>query len=177
MGRSRSWPRLARSFLPALLIALLIVGLGFAVATRSVAASSTAATVNIAIGDNTFTPAAVTANVGDTIVWTNTGKVAHDVTGLNGAPIMSPRNLAPGATFSYTATTAGTFAYVCTLHLNQSGTLTVQAAAAIPVAAPRTGGGGMAGGGASQWQQLAGLGVLLALSLGALVALRLRRAA
>jgi plastocyanin len=176
MGRSRSWPRLARSFLPALLIALLVVGVGFALASRSAAASTAAATVNIAIGDNNFTPEAVTVNVGDTVVWTNSGKVAHDVTALNGGAFTSPRNLAPGATFSYTATTAGTFAYVCTIHLNQNGSLTVQAPAAVPVAAPRTGGGGMAGGVTSQWQQLAGIGALLVLGIGALVALRLRRA-
>jgi hypothetical protein len=47
----------------------------------------------------------------------------------------------------------------------------------VPAAAPRTGGGGMASRGSSPWQQLAGIGVLLALGIGALVALRLRRAA
>jgi plastocyanin len=175
MGRSRSWPHRCRSFLPALLIALLVAGLGLAVASRSAAASGTAA-VNIAIGDNNFTPQAVTANVGDTIVWTNNGKVAHDVTALNGA-FNSPRNLAPGATFSYTATTAGSFAYVCTIHLNQNGTLTIQAAPAAPVAVPNTGGGGMAGLAPSSWQQLAALTALLALITRTLVALRLRRAA
>jgi plastocyanin len=176
MGRSRSWPRHCRSFLPALLIAFLVAGLGVAMASRSAAASNSAATVNIEIGDNTFTPKEVTANIGDTIVWTNKGKVAHDVTALNGA-FSSPRNLAPGATFSYTATTAGSFAYVCTIHLNQDGTLTVQAAPAVPAAAPRTGGGGMAGIAPSSWQQLVALGALFALGAGALVALRLRRAA
>jgi plastocyanin len=176
MVRSRRWPHRCRSFLPALLIALLVAGLGLAMASRSAAASSTAATVNIEIGDNTFTPKEVTANVGDTIVWTNKGKVAHDVTALNGA-FNSPRNLAPGATFSYTATTAGSFAYVCTIHLNQDGTLTIQAAPAAPAAVPNTGGGGMAGIAPSSWQQLAVLGALLALGTAALVALRLRRAA
>jgi plastocyanin len=176
MGRSRSWPHRCRSFLPALLIALIVAGLGLAVASRGAAASGTAATVNIAIGDNNFTPKEVTANVGDTIIWTNKGQVAHDVTALNGA-FTSPRNLAPGASFSYTATAAGTFAYVCTIHLNQDGTLTIQAAPAAPAAVPNTGGGGMAGIAPSSWQQLAALGALLALSAGALVALRLRRAA
>jgi plastocyanin len=176
MVRSRRWTHRCRSFLPALLIALLVAGLGLGMASRSAAASSTAATVNIEIGDNTFTPKDVTANVGDTIVWTNKGKVAHDVTAVNGA-FNSPRNLAPGATFSYTATTAGSFAYVCTIHLNQDGTLTIQAAPAAPVAVPNTGGGGMAGIAPSSWQQLAALGALLALGAGALVVLRMRRAA
>lgn len=63
------------------------------------------------------------------VVWTNKGRVAHDVTAGNGA-FSSPRNLAPGASFSYTATTAGTFAYQCTIHVNHDGVLTVQAAAA-----------------------------------------------
>src|SRR5262245_14639458 len=174
MGRSRSWPRLVRSLLPALLIALFIAGLGFATVNRGAAAGA-AATVNIAIGDNNFTPAQVTVNVGDTVVWTNTGKVAHDVTALGGA-FTSPRQLAPGATFSYTASTAGSFPYTCTLHLNQDGTLTVQAVQAVPAAPPSTGGGGMAQDAARPWLQLAAFGALLALGAGVLVVLRLRRA-
>jgi plastocyanin len=175
MVRSRRWTHRCRSFLPALLIALLVAGLGLGMASRSAAASSTAATVNIEIGDNTFTPKDVTANVGDTIVWTNKGKVAHDVTAVNGA-FNSPRNLAPGATFSYTATTAGSFAYVCTIHLNQDGTLTIQAAPAAPVAVPNTGGGGMADAASRSWSPIALLVVGLASGVGVFVVRRWRRA-
>src|SRR5690349_2244745 len=100
MRRSRNWSRLGRSFLPALLIAAAVVALGLAVTNRGVAAASSGATVNITIGDNNFTPKSVTVNVGDTVVWTNQGAVAHDVTANDGS-FMSPRNLAPGATYSY----------------------------------------------------------------------------
>lgn len=185
MRRSRNWFRLGRSFLPALLIAVAVVAIGL-VATNQGAAAATGATVNITIGDNFFDPKSATANVGDTIVWTNTGRNPHDVTASNGA-FSSPRNLAPGSTFSYVATTAGTFAYTCTIHVNHDGTLVIQAAAApsaapsasasttVPGATPRTGGGGMVGVAVQPWQQVLVLAVS-ALTVSALVTRRwLRR--
>ena len=90
MGRSRNWSRLGRSFLPALLIAVAVVALGL-VMTNQGAAASSGATVNIAIGDNFFNPRSATVNVGDTVVWTNNGRVAHDVTANNGS-FTSPRS-------------------------------------------------------------------------------------
>jgi plastocyanin len=188
MRRSRNWFRLGRSFLPALLIAVAVVALGLVLTNQGAAAASGGATVNIEIGDNFFNPRNATANVGDTIVWTNKGNVAHDVTASNGA-FSSPRNLAPGASFSYTATAAGTFAYICTIHVNHDGTLVIQAAAApsaapsaspaatVPGAAPRTGGGGMVGVALQPWQQLLALGLLASAIVATIVARRLRRAA
>ncbi len=96
-------------------------------------------------------------------------------------------SLGPGATFSYTVTTAGTFAYQCTIHVNHDGVLTVQAVAApsaapaasataVPVAAPRTGGGGM-NSTIQPWQQLLALTLLAGLGTTVLVGRRLRRAA
>ena len=186
MVRSRSWSARCRSFLPAVLLACAIVALGL-IASNQGAAASSGATVNIEIGDNFFNPKTVTVNVGDTVVWTNKGRVAHDVTAGNGA-FSSPRNLAPGASFSYTATTAGTFAYQCTIHVNHDGVLTVQAAAApsaapaasasaVPVAAPRTGGGGASGNTIQPWQQLLALALLTVAGTALLIGRRLRRAA
>jgi plastocyanin len=185
MRWSRNWSRLGRSFLPALLIAGAVIALGFAMTNQGAAAASSGATVNITIGDNNFTPKSVTANVGDTIVWTNKGAVAHDVTANDGS-FMSPRNLAPGATYSYTVTKAGTFGYICTIHLNQDGSLVVQAAAApsasasasttTPVAPPATGGGRMIGAAMQPWQQLLVLGIFVAAGVGVFVGRRVRRA-
>jgi len=163
---------LFRSFIPALVIALFVLGIGAAAAAEK---SSTAATVNIQIGDNFFSPATATVNVGDTVVWTHTGTGGrpHDVTADNGS-FLSPRNLMNGATFSYTATTPGTFNYGCTIHANMDGVLTVLGA---PAAAPSTGGGGMIGAVLLQRQQLMMLGFVLVAGSAALTVLRLRRRA
>ncbi len=185
MARARIWSGRGRMFLPALLLACAVIALSLLASNQGAAASS-GATINIEIGDNFFNPKTVTANVGDTIVWTNNGRNPHDVTAGNGS-FMSPRRLAPGTTFSYTVTTAGTFAYQCTIHVNHDGVLTVQAVAApsaapaasataVPVAAPRTGGGGM-NSTIQPWQQLLALTLLAGLGTTVLVGRRLRRAA
>lgn len=187
MPRVRAGLRLVRAFLPAFALALTILALGFAQANQGVEAAGSGATINIEIGDNFFNPKATTVNVGDTIVWTNKGRNPHDVTATNGA-FASPRNLAPGATFSYTATAAGTFAYQCTIHVNHDGTLTVQAAAApsaapasaapsttVPGATPRTGGGGMVGLALQPWQQMIALTALAFAAIGLLTARLVRR--
>lgn len=179
MSKRRNWGRISRAFIPALVLALSVIGISAAgAATENGTAQSGAATVNIEMGDNFFNPAQVTVNVGDTIVWTNTGQRPHDVTADNGS-IVSPRRLMNGATFSYTATTPGTITYQCTIHNGMVGTLTVQAAGTggtTPAATPRTG-GGMADAALEQWQQFAALGAVLALVAGGFAVVRLRRAA
>lgn len=172
MKARRSRGRLFRSFIPALVIALFVVGVGAAAAAEN---ASSGATVNIEIGDNFFNPATINVNVGDTVVWTHkgTGGRPHDVTADNGA-FASPRRLANGATFSYTATAPGTFNYQCTIHTGMNGVLNVLGA---PGAAPRTGGGGMIGAVMLQRQQLLALGFVLVAGSVALTALRLRRRA
>jgi plastocyanin len=179
---------LFRSFIPALVIALFVVGIGAAAAAEN---TSSGATVNIEIGDNFFNPRSATVNVGDTVIWTNKGRNPHDVTANNGS-FTSPRNLAPGATYSFTVTTAGSFPYVCTVHVNHDGTLVVQAAPAAapatapplasptatttaPGAAPRTGGGGMMGVALQPWQQLLALVGLMVGAVALLVTRRVRR--
>jgi len=101
--------------------------------------------VSITMGDNFFEPATVTVAVGDTVTWTHRGNRPHDVTADGGA-FSSPRRMSNGQSFTYTATTAGTFSYICTIHPNQMrATLVVQAAGAGGVGMPRTGAGGLAG--------------------------------
>ncbi len=88
------------------------------------------ATVNVSMVDNAFQPQSITIQVGDTVVWRNNGVNPHtstsDTPGLWDSGIM-----APGATFSRTFDTAGTFGYNCTLHrsIGMVGTVVVQAAA------------------------------------------------
>jgi plastocyanin len=91
-----------------------------------------AATVNIKVGDNFFTPSTATIHEGDTVVWTNSGAMAHTVSGDDGS--FDSGNLAPGQSFSQTFAVNGTVGYHCSLHgsagAGMFGTLSVQAAAA-----------------------------------------------
>ena len=157
--------RMIRSFIPALAIALFLIGIGTA------AAAENAATLTVDIGDNNFTPASLTINAGDTVTWTNKGRNPHDVTSDNGS-FTSPRRMMNGATFSFTFNTPGTYNYSCTIHSGQNGTIIVQGA---PAAAPRTGGGGMAGIAIQPWQQLLALGTLAISGLGLLATRLVRR--
>jgi len=171
VSKQRNWKRLSRSFVPAIVIALFIMGIGMAAAAEN--SATQAATINIEAGDNFFNPTQSTVNVGDTVTWTLKGQRPHDVTSDDGS-FVSPRRMSPGQTFSYTATKAGTFAYQCTIHTGMVATLVVQAVA--PTGTPRTGGGGMADAGLGQWQQLAMLGIVLVGGSTALVMLRRRSA-
>lgn len=168
--------RLIFSFVPAVAIALFL-GLS------GVAAEQTA-NVGVQMGDNFFNPASTTVNVGDTVTWTNVGNRPHDVTSTDGGPLNSPRRIMNGGTYSYTATTAGTYQYECTIHPGMDGTLVVQAASTGGTGGtggaspnmPRTGGGGMAAPTLSPWLTLALLGIVGAAG-GAGVIARRRRAA
>jgi len=172
VNTQRNWKRLSRSFVPALVLGLFVMGIGVAAAAENSAAQ--AATINIETGDNFFNPTQATVNVGDTVVWTLKGARPHDITSDDGS-FVSPRRLMNGQSFSYTTTKAGSFAYQCTIHTGMVATLIVQAA--TPTAVPNTGGGGMAATALGQWQQLAMLGVILVGGSAALVAVRRRHSA
>jgi plastocyanin len=80
--------------------------------------------------DNAFRPATTTVAVGDTVTWRNAGRSPHEVT----ASAFASGNLDPGRSYSWTATKAGTFAYVCRYHqsIGMKGTLVVSAATSHP---------------------------------------------
>jgi plastocyanin len=88
------------------------------------AASAAGDVVKVTMKNIKFVPESITAKVGQKIEWTNTDAPAHTVTATSGAKFDSG-NLAPGASFSYTPTKAGTIDYVCTIHSGQTGTITV----------------------------------------------------
>jgi plastocyanin len=141
-----------------------------------------AAEVRVNMGDNFFDPATVTVNVGDTVTWTHSGNRPHDVTADNGA-FSSPRRMSNGQTFTYTATTAGSFAYTCTIHPAQMRATVVVRAAGAPAAPapaarapraamPRTGGGGMASDSPVDHTLLFGLGLAMLVGVAAAAAWR-----
>jgi plastocyanin len=83
-------------------------------------------TRNISMADFAFSPATVDARVGDTLVWTNTGRAPHTATGN----AFDSGRVAAGGTFRFTTTATGTLAYTCTFHPEMTGTIRVAAASA-----------------------------------------------
>lgn len=82
-----------------------------------------------------FTPRSLNARKGDSVVWTNTGSVAHTVTASDGS--FDSGDMATGATFRRVLDEVGTFTFACKPHPWMKGTLVVAAASAPrPVGAP-----------------------------------------
>lgn len=78
----------------------------------------------IQIMDFAFSPSSLNVKAGTTVVWTNNDSMAHTVTADDKS--FSSGNLSKGQTYSYTFTTAGTYAYHCALHPGMTGTIVVQ---------------------------------------------------
>jgi PKD repeat protein len=111
-----------------------------------------AATVNISVGDDFFSPPNPTINQGDVVVWHFNGHVAHSVRSGACSPNCSFNNKfsSGGAQVSGTFTsqpfnTPGTFPYFCGVHLaSMTGSITVQSSTPLtcspmadhPVGAP-----------------------------------------
>jgi plastocyanin len=72
-----------------------------------------------------FHPAALTAGVGDTIVWINRDIVPHSAT-ASGQTGWDTGTLTQGQTGRYVANSKGVISYVCTLHPTMHGKLTVR---------------------------------------------------
>ena len=70
-----------------------------------------------------YQPAVLVVKRGDTVVWVNKDPFPHTVT-ASGA--FDSHDIPAGATWKYVARNAGNFPYICTLHPNMKGTLTVQ---------------------------------------------------
>ena len=101
-------------------------------AATSASSSTSAATAAVPVtGSETqvtiksfaFDPDSVTVKAGDTVTWTNQDSAAHTVTADDNS--WTSPNIAKGATFSHTFTTAGTVAYHCSIHPTMKATVVV----------------------------------------------------
>jgi plastocyanin len=79
---------------------------------------------DVSIVDFGFEPADLTVAVGDTVTWTNTGSATHTVKWQDGEP--ESDRLESGATYERTFASAGSFPYVCGIHSQMTGTVTVE---------------------------------------------------
>jgi YVTN family beta-propeller protein len=92
-----------------------------AAASPAPAAAPTRADVRIA--GFAFSPATIHVAPGTTVTWTNSDSAPHTTTSRDGA--WDSGRLAPGASFSVTLSTPGTYEYVCMIHPFMRGTVVV----------------------------------------------------
>jgi plastocyanin len=72
-----------------------------------------------------FSPAVLKVKVGTTVTWTNQDTDAHTVTSAGSGGPLKSATLATRATYSYTFTKPGTYAYLCTIHPFMTATVEV----------------------------------------------------
>jgi plastocyanin len=125
---SRTGSRLVLGFL---LTVLSLVALLSAVPGRA-----SAATYRVTMQGYAFTPATLTVPAGSTVTWTNQDTAPHDVKTTSGPVQIHSPMLNKGESWSFTFTTAGSYAYYCTVHPNMTAGIAVQAAAPVPSPAP-----------------------------------------
>ena len=95
-------------------------------ATAAPTSAPQSGNVSIAIQNFAFNPQAITIKVGSTITWTDKDTTAHTVTSVSGPTSFNSGPLAaPGGTFKFTFTQAGTYAYHCSIHPFMMATITV----------------------------------------------------
>ena len=70
-----------------------------------------------------YQPSELKVKRGDTVIWVNKDPFPHTVT-ASGA--FDSRDIAAGASWKYVARRAGSHSYICTLHPNMKGTLTIE---------------------------------------------------
>ncbi len=91
-------------------------------ATPTTASSSSGNSISIA--NFAFSPSSLTVKAGTKVTWTNNDSVTHTVTEGNGA--FNSGDLAPGSSFSFTFSKAGTYSYHCSIHPSMTATIVVQ---------------------------------------------------
>ena len=88
-----------------------------------VAPAAAAPGASVTIANFSFSPASLTVSAGTTVTWTNNDSTAHTVTLDDGSAASG--DIAGGATFQHTFTTAGTFTYHCRIHPTMTATIVV----------------------------------------------------
>ncbi|GGN65120.1 hypothetical protein GCM10011579_035290 [Streptomyces albiflavescens] len=79
----------------------------------------------VAIKNFAFSPATLKVTVGTTVTWTNQDTDAHTVTSAGSGGSLHSAAMATHATYSYTFSKPGTYAYLCAIHPFMTGTVEV----------------------------------------------------
>ena len=91
-----------------------------------------AADAGVQIDQYAFLPQRITVKPGTTVTWTNDDDAPHTI--ASSAKVFKSRPLDTGDKFSFTFTTPGTYAYICSVHPYMTGAIVVEAAAASDAA-------------------------------------------
>lgn len=128
------------------LVLRLAVVLGFVLlALTGVASPAAAAGHHVTIASYAYSPNPLTIAQGDTVTWTNTDSVGHDITVTSGPATFQSPLLSKGQSWSYTFTAAGTYSYICSVHPDMRATVSVTQAPAPAPASATTPMAGMSG--------------------------------
>lgn len=86
-----------------------------------------ATTYNVKVSNFQFSPSSINAHVGDSITWTwvNGTHTTTSTSVPTGAATWDIPMTSSSTTFTYKLTTAGSYSFICTIHPNMIGTLTV----------------------------------------------------
>lgn len=94
-------------------------------ATAPATAASTPGEVRVQMVGIAFQPATLTVPVSTTVVWVNAEPVVHTIAHRDLTTFSSPV-LNQGETFRYTFTSPGEYPYLCTIHPDMVGSITVR---------------------------------------------------
>jgi plastocyanin len=86
--------------------------------------ASTGPVASVTMNHNTFIPSEITVVPGTTVTWVNNENMPHTVLDLNKA--FRSKTLVKDASFSFTFTTPGDYSYLCSIHPNMKGKVTVK---------------------------------------------------
>jgi len=98
-----------------------VLGLG-SLSPGAAAQAPRAVTHTVVMEAVAFQPAALTVAVGDRVVWVNRDPFPHTAT----SAAFDSKEIAPGASWTYTPTAPGELPYVCALHPTMKATLRVR---------------------------------------------------
>ena len=121
--------RAARFAAGAAAVAVLLGG-AFAI-VLGLSSPAAAASLAVMIEQYAYSPAAMTVEQGDTVTWTNHDSVQHDVLVTSGPATFHSPMLAQGQSWSHTFTVAGSYSYICSVHPDMRGSVTVRAKAPV----------------------------------------------
>jgi plastocyanin len=93
-------------------------------AEKSPTTKRTAKTHTITIENSKFSPAALTVQAGDTVIWKNDDDKDHTV--IADDKSFKSDNISSGDDFKHTFAKAGTFKYTCKYHPREKATITVE---------------------------------------------------
>ncbi|MFR9752209.1 cupredoxin family copper-binding protein [Nocardia sp. 004] len=84
------------------------------------------ATVTVLVDNMTFAPAEMTIQAGDTVTWKFDDNVPHTVQGIGDKAMGINSPIIDKGEWSYTFTAPGTYRYLCSLHPQMRGAVTVE---------------------------------------------------